>query len=156
MKESILAKLEKLSDRYEELAALMSDPDVIGDQNLFREYSKEYAELEPVVKSFAAYNEAQADLEEAELMLMEDIRNVAIELADNRIYEKLDDARQTVLANMAFNLGMSRLGKFKKMWAALSRQDYQKAADEMMDSRWARQVGVRAKRLEAIMRTGEL
>ena len=94
--------------------------------------------------------------QEAELMLMEDIRNVAIELADNRIYEKLDDARQTVLANMAFNLGMSRLGKFKKMWAALSRQDYQKAADEMMDSRWARQVGVRAKRLEAIMRTGEL
>lgn len=72
MKESILAKLEKLSDRYEELAALMSDADVISDQNLFRDYSKEYAELEPVVKSFAAYNEALSDLEEAELMLKDD------------------------------------------------------------------------------------
>ncbi|WP_370279020.1 peptide chain release factor 1 [Pontibacterium sp.] len=72
MKESILAKLEKLSDRYEELAALMSDADVISDQNLFRDYSKEYAELEPVVKSFAAYNEALSDLEEAEIMLKDD------------------------------------------------------------------------------------
>ncbi|MDI3323822.1 peptide chain release factor 1 [Pontibacterium granulatum] len=72
MKESILAKLEKLSDRYEELAALMSDADVISDQNLFRDYSKEYAELEPVVKSFAAYNEALSDLEEAEAMLKDD------------------------------------------------------------------------------------
>lgn len=72
MKESILAKLEKLSDRYEELAALMSDADVISDQNLFRDYSKEYAELEPVVKSFAAYNEALSDLEEAEVMLKDD------------------------------------------------------------------------------------
>jgi len=72
MKESILAKLEKLSDRYEELAALMSDADVISDQNLFRDYSKEYAELEPVVKSFAAYNEALSDLDEAEVMLKDD------------------------------------------------------------------------------------
>jgi len=93
MKESILAKLEKLSDRYEELAALMSDPDVIGDQNLFREYSKEYAELEPVVKSFAAYNEAQADLEEAELMLKDsdpDMREMA--------KEELSDAKSRIEA----------------------------------------------------------
>lgn len=93
MKESILAKLEKLSDRYEELAALMSDPDVIGDQNLFREYSKEYAELEPVVKSFAAYNEAQSDLEEAELMLKDsdpDMREMA--------KEELSDAKSRIEA----------------------------------------------------------
>lgn len=91
MKESILAKLEKLSDRYEELAALMSDADVISDQNLFREYSKEYAELEPVVKSFAAYNEAQADLEEAELMLKDsdpDMREMA--------KEELSDAKSRI------------------------------------------------------------
>ncbi|MGB0732873.1 MAG: peptide chain release factor 1 [Pontibacterium sp.] len=80
MKPSILAKLEKLADRYEELAALMSDAEVITDQDRFREYSKEYAELEPVVKSFAAFNDAQNDLEEAELMLKDedpDMREMA-------------------------------------------------------------------------------
>lgn len=80
MKESILSKLEKLTERYEELAALMSDAGVISDQNRFREYSKEYAELEPVVKSFAAYNEAGSDLAEAESMLKDsdpDMREMA-------------------------------------------------------------------------------
>lgn len=82
MKESIISKLEKLSDRYEELAALMSDPDVISDQDKFRDYSKEYAELEPVVQAFAAFNEAQEDLEEAEMMMADsdpDMREMAKE-----------------------------------------------------------------------------
>ncbi|MGB0467202.1 MAG: peptide chain release factor 1 [Pontibacterium sp.] len=69
MKASILSKLEKLTDRFEELAALMSDASVITDQDRFREYSKEYAELEPVVKSFAAYNDALGDQAEAESLL---------------------------------------------------------------------------------------
>ena len=46
MKESLLLRLDTMCERYEELAALMSDPAVINDQNKFREYSKEYAELE--------------------------------------------------------------------------------------------------------------
>ena len=69
MKESIQNKLEKLGDRYEELAALLSDPEVIGEQTRFRDYSREYAELEPVVQAFAAWRQAQEDLEEARLML---------------------------------------------------------------------------------------
>lgn len=72
MKDSILAKLEKLSDRYEELAALLADADVISDQNRFRDYSMEYAELEPVVQAFAAYQQAGDDLEEAEMMMADD------------------------------------------------------------------------------------
>ncbi len=72
MKASIVAKLEKLADRYEELAALLSDPGVISDQNRFRDYSCEYSELEPVVQSFAAYNQAREDVAEAELMLADD------------------------------------------------------------------------------------
>lgn len=68
MKASIQAKLESLGDRYEELGALLSDPDVISDQPRFREYSQEYAELEPVVKCFAAYSQAQADLAEARVL----------------------------------------------------------------------------------------
>ena len=69
MKESIVSKLEKLRDRYEELAALLSDADVITDQNKFRDYSKEYSELEPVVQAFSAYNQAADDMVEAEAMM---------------------------------------------------------------------------------------
>ncbi|ADZ92184.1 peptide chain release factor 1 [Marinomonas mediterranea] len=69
MKESIKFKLESLAERYEELAALLSEADVIMDQNLFRNYSKEYSELEPVVKCFEEYQVVLENLEEAQLML---------------------------------------------------------------------------------------
>lgn len=69
MKESIQTKLEKLADRFEELSALLSDAGVISDQNKFRDYSKEYAELEPVVQSYAAYQQAKEDVDEAQLMM---------------------------------------------------------------------------------------
>ena len=54
---------------------------------------------------------------------------------------------QRVLANMGFNLGITRLLKFKKFLAALEQHDWETAAVEMMDSRWATQVGPRATRL---------
>ena len=82
MKESIVNKLEKLSDRYEELAALLSDPEVISDQKKFRDYSKEYSELEPVVQAFSAFNQAEEDLAEAEAMMADsdpDMREMAKE-----------------------------------------------------------------------------
>ncbi|RVU29974.1 MULTISPECIES: peptide chain release factor 1 [Neptunomonas] len=80
MKDSIRAKLEKLADRFEELAALLSDADVISDQQKFRDYSKEYAELEPVVQSYSAFQQAEGDLEEAQLMMQDsdpDMREMA-------------------------------------------------------------------------------
>lgn len=70
-------------------------------------------------------------------------------------YTHLDDARRAVLLNMAFNLGISGLLKFKKMLAALLQLDYSKAAAEMLDSKWAKQVGSRADDLAKQMRTGE-
>ncbi len=72
MKDSILSKLNMLIDRHEEVAGLMSDPDVIGDQNQFRDLSREYAQLEPVVNCFKQYNAAQDDLAGAEDMLKDD------------------------------------------------------------------------------------
>jgi len=69
MKESILFKLEQLSDRYQEVSALLASADVIADQNKFRELSKEYAELEPLVKCFAEYGTCQRALEEAQQLL---------------------------------------------------------------------------------------
>ncbi len=82
MKDSIINKLHTLLDRHEEIAGLLADPDTISNQNQFRELSQEYAQLEPVVKCFQNYNEAQGDLTAAEDMLKDDdadIREMAIE-----------------------------------------------------------------------------
>jgi peptide chain release factor 1 len=73
MKASILSKLERLQDRYEELEALLGVAEVIMDQDKFRAYSKEYAELEDVVKNYGQYVQLQADMEEAQLMAEEEI-----------------------------------------------------------------------------------
>lgn len=67
----------------------------------------------------------------------------------------LDSVRRIVLGNMAFNVGVPRLNTFLKMWAAIAAKDFETAAREMLDSRWAMQVGARATRLAAAMRSGE-
>jgi peptide chain release factor 1 len=71
MNASLLARLDHFRERYEELAALLSTPEVISEQNRFRDLSKEYAELEPLVKCYERYVRADADIEEAR-MLMQD------------------------------------------------------------------------------------
>ncbi len=88
-------------------------------------------------------------------LLMHDIREVMKQL-DKKLpwWRSLDETRQRVLVNMAFNLGINGLLKFRKMLAALEAGDYEKAAEEMLDSRWAKQVGKRAERLWAMMMTG--
>ena len=67
-------------------------------------------------------------------------------------WQKLSATRKRVIANMMFNLGPKRLGQFKKMHQCLKSGDFQGAADEMMDSKWYKQVGRRAERLVAAMR----
>ncbi len=69
MKESILEKLDNLQERYVEVGALLSDSETIADQNRFRELSKEYAELEPVVKCYADYRQVLDNLAEAKVLL---------------------------------------------------------------------------------------
>lgn len=68
---------------------------------------------------------------------------------------KLDDARQFVLVDMAFNMGLAGLKGFKKMLTAVEQGDYQTAAKEMLASKWAAQVGHRAAELSKIMKKGE-
>jgi lysozyme len=58
-----------------------------------------------------------------------------------------------VLVNMAFNLGRTRLSGFKNMLAAVEAKDYEKASEEMKDSRWYKQVGRRSVELVEMMRT---
>ena len=67
----------------------------------------------------------------------------------------LDDVRQRVLVNMAFNLGITRLLGFKNTLAAMQAGNYADAAKGMLDSKWATQVGARATRLAAMMRDGD-
>lgn len=69
-------------------------------------------------------------------------------------WNQLSDARQRVLVDMRFNLGGAGLRSFRRMLAALQRSDYPMAAVEMLDSRWATQVGQRAVRLAQMMREG--
>ena len=68
MKDSIRFKLETVRDRFEEIAGLLADPDVIGNQNRFRELSMEYSRVEPIVKLFGAYEKLNADIAAAEEM----------------------------------------------------------------------------------------
>ena len=72
MKDSIRSKLENLSERLQELSALLSDSDTISDQNKFRDYSKEYAQLEPISKSFNEFLQAEDDFETAKEMQKDD------------------------------------------------------------------------------------
>lgn len=71
MKPSILAKLENLSERLEELNALLADAGVIADQKRFREYSQEYAQIKPVADGFEQYRQALDDIVAAEEMTRE-------------------------------------------------------------------------------------
>ncbi len=69
MKDSIQKKLEGIAERYEEVAALLSDPEIIGNQEQFRKLSMEYGQLEPVVKGFRDYQQTQENLASAKEML---------------------------------------------------------------------------------------
>ena len=92
---------------------------------------------------------------EAMFMLDNDIAASRRELIANvPCFKELEIARQNVLINMCFNLGLARFLKFKKMLAALEGEDYVKASKEMMDSTWATQVKGRAEELSTMMKEG--
>ena len=87
--------------------------------------------------------------------LNKDIDIVCAELDRNMPWwNELDETRQRVLANMCFNLGCPRLKNFKNFLAALEAGDFETAGEEMMDSKWATQVGSRAVRLQEKMLHG--
>ena len=70
-------------------------------------------------------------------------------------FKGLDIIRKRVLIDMMFNLGMPRLNGFANMLSAVEQKDWSAAANEMLDSKWAEQVGSRASRLAEMMETGE-
>ncbi|GLR64747.1 peptide chain release factor 1 [Marinospirillum insulare] len=72
MKPSIQAKLDHLADRFEELSALLSDPETLGDQEKYRNYSKEYSDLEPIIQTYQDYQQTQEGIEAAQQMASDD------------------------------------------------------------------------------------
>jgi lysozyme len=81
-------------------------------------------------------------------LLDNDVKDVIAQLdAAFPWWKQLDPVRQSVLANMCFNLGLSRLRQFKGFLGALQAGNYAAAAAEMEDSLWYKQVGARAARL---------
>ena len=67
-------------------------------------------------------------------------------------FDMLPEEIRLIVANMCFNLGVNRLGRFEKLLDAIEDRDWEKAADEMLDSKWARQLPGRSDRLIARMR----
>jgi|TARA_R110002153_G_scaffold268679_1_gene433742 lysozyme len=94
--------------------------------------------------------------EEVDMLLEGDILRVTKELsAEYPWFNSLDDARKNALIDISFNLGATRLRLFKKALAAMEVADYSLAADEFMDSRWAKQVRSRAIELTEMIRNGK-
>jgi len=75
----------------------------------------------------------------------DDLRSIFTE------YDALDESRKRVLIDMRFNLGPSRFRQFKKLIAAVKEKEFSRAAEEMKDSNWYRQVGKRAETLFKMM-----
>jgi lysozyme len=93
----------------------------------------------------------------ADILFEEDFKTAKIDceiLVNREGLGSLSAARRCVLINMLFNMGLTRVSKFKKMLAAISNRSWGLAADEMLDSKWARQVGHRAEELAEMMRNG--
>jgi lysozyme len=100
-------------------------------------------------------DDAGITAEEAEFLLRNDVRRVFVELdRDMPWWRDLSPGRQRALANMAVNLGLPRLKEFRLMLSALRRGDYEEAARQALDSRWARQVGDRARRIAGLLGPG--
>ncbi|AZT83014.1 peptide chain release factor 1 [Marinobacter sp. NP-4(2019)] len=102
MKASIQNRLEQLSDRFEEVSALLSDSSVISNQDKFRDLSREFAEIEPIVHCFQAWKKSLADIEEARELARDgdaDMREMAEEelaLAEQRT-DELDEELQRLM-----------------------------------------------------------
>ena len=91
----------------------------------------------------------------AQFLFTEDMAEIRKQLSTWKTYILLDEVRQAVVENMVFNLGWTKFNQFERTMQALTNHQYSDAADYMLQSRWAKQVGKRAVELSEMMRTGE-
>ena len=99
---SLIKKLDSLYERYEEISSLLSEPEIITNQNKFRDLSKEYANLEPIKEAYQAYKSTQQIILETEEMILSDDSDIK-ELAEieqeeaHQNIQKLNDELQILL-----------------------------------------------------------
>tara|TARA_R110000744_G_scaffold176716_1_gene295546 strand:- start:45 stop:464 length:420 start_codon:yes stop_codon:yes gene_type:complete len=94
--------------------------------------------------------------DEIDYLLANDVKRVRAELSVAfRWFKMAAPARQDAMMDMCFNMGLPRLKKFKNALAAMAMGDYNEAAREFLNSRWATQVGQRAITVTDIIRSGE-
>jgi lysozyme len=89
------------------------------------------------------------------MILQEDITDALKDCYKFDWFARLNDARQLVICNIVFNMGLTRFSGFKKTIGYIEIEQYEDAAKEMLDSKWAKQVGDRATRLSKIFAKGE-
>jgi len=93
---------------------------------------------------------------EADHMLTNDLQRVVVQIEERWPgFNHLNDTRQHALINMGFNLGVNGLFSFTKMFDALQEGDYEQAAHEALDSKWATQVGQRAVEIAEMIQHGQ-
>jgi lysozyme len=126
--------------------------DMLKKQEGFR--AKPYNDSEGLLTiGYGTLIEDGISKEEAELLLLHRVEIIEKELIKNwSYYERLDEIRKSVLLNMAYNLGVPRLMLFKKTLSFVEAGKYKEASVEMLDSKWARQVGRRATLLSDMMK----
>lgn len=90
----------------------------------------------------------------ARVWLEEKLEEAQAEAEQYPWFRQLNRARRNVVIEMLYNLGRPRFNTFRNFQAALLARNWQKASEEMLDSKWAEQVGRRADRLATLMRTG--
>ncbi len=94
--------------------------------------------------------------QEAEMLLQNDIQEAVNQLKERFPWTmELDEVRFAALINFTFNVGIGTVSKFKNAMALLKAKNYDMAADEFLQSRWAKQVGQRAIEVTDQIRTGE-
>lgn len=99
--------------------------------------------------------ELEIDSAQATNWLIEDAKTASVLASNFPCWPKLDtQARQNVFIEMCYNLGPPRLSRFTSMIAAIEAQDWSTVAKEMLNSKWAKQVGQRAINLAALMYSG--
>ena len=119
------------------------DLPTFGIGHLIRKNDPDYGlEVGAAVSSERVLEAFEEDIQ----VVLDDCENLYQDFGD------LPEEVQMIIANMMFNLGYPRLSKFKGMKAGVDARDWQKAADEMVDSRWYKQVTNRAERLVQRMR----
>jgi peptide chain release factor 1 len=102
VKESIRFKLESVRDRFEEISGLLADPDVIANQNQFRDLSKEYSRVEPIVKLFSNFETLEEDIAAAEEMADDDDAEVR-EMGQEEL-QGLTERRESLLLELQKSL----------------------------------------------------